>query len=58
MGFWGSAGALKRIVARNDVEVVWPVHPNPNVTDVVFAYLKKQSNVHLIGPLEYLGFTA
>lgn len=50
--------ALNRIAARNDVEIVWPVHPNPNVVGAVRNHLKAHDNVHLVEPIEYLGFTA
>lgn len=45
--------ALKRIAEENDVEMVYPVHPNPNVKQVVFDVLKDVKNIHLIEPLDY-----
>jgi UDP-N-acetylglucosamine 2-epimerase (non-hydrolysing) len=50
--------ALNWIAARPDIEIVWPVHPNPNVLAAVREHLKFHSNVHLIEPTEYLSFTA
>jgi UDP-N-acetylglucosamine 2-epimerase (hydrolysing) len=45
------------IVERNpDVEVVYPVHLNPNVRKPVRATLGRTPRVHLIEPLEYLPF--
>lgn len=35
---------------------IYPVHMNPNVTDVVYHVLGDQPNVHLIKPLEYESF--
>lgn len=50
--------ALNRLAARRDIELVWPVHPNPNVLAAVREHLKAQANVHLVEPIEYLRFTA
>ena len=49
--------ALKDIVAQhNDVEMVIPVHRNPNVRDVVYDILGKQPNIYLIDPMDYEPF--
>ena len=50
--------ALRTLAARGDVEIVWPVHPNPNVIEPVRATLGDAPHVHLITPLDYLAFTA
>jgi UDP-N-acetylglucosamine 2-epimerase len=50
--------ALNVLAARRDVELVWPVHPNPNVLAAVREHLEAHDNVHLVEPIEYLGFTA
>lgn len=50
--------ALNCLAARHDIEIVWPVHPNPNVTGAVEEHLKFHSNIHLIEPVEYLSFVA
>lgn len=42
-----------REIARNDVEIVYPVHLNPNVRGYVYPLLKGIKNIHLIDPLEY-----
>lgn len=47
--------ALSRLAGRSDVQIVFPIHRNPNVRSV-FAALKGLSNVHLIEPLDYLEF--
>lgn len=39
-----------------DIEVVYPVHLNPNVREVVFKKLGNVDRVHLIDPLEYPKF--
>lgn len=48
--------ALRRLVQRDDIEIVYPVHPNPKVRSVVEEQLGGLSGVHLIAPLEYLQF--
>lgn len=56
-GFRRICRALASIVKRNpDVEVVYPVHLNPNVRGPVRAHLAGLERVHLIEPLEYLPF--
>jgi UDP-N-acetylglucosamine 2-epimerase (non-hydrolysing) len=42
-----------RDIARKDVEIVYPVHLNPNVRAHVYPILRGIRNVHLIEPLEY-----
>lgn len=45
--------ALKNIVESNeDVELVYLVHLNPIVKDVVYSYLEKVPRVHLLPPLD------
>ncbi len=48
--------AIARIADRQDVQVVWPVHRNPNVTGPVNAILRDRQDVVLLDPLEYLPF--
>jgi UDP-N-acetylglucosamine 2-epimerase len=48
--------ALKVLATRGDVQIVYTVHPNPNVRGVVEAQLGGVPNVHLIGPQDYLPF--
>jgi len=55
-GFLGICAALQRIARRGDVEIVYPVHPNPNVREVVNRELAGLSNIHLVEPLAYLPF--
>ncbi len=45
--------ALKDIALNNDVEIVYPVHLNPNVRRPVKEILEGLSNVHLIEPVPY-----
>jgi len=45
--------ALKDIAGRNDVEIIYPVHLNPNVQKPVNEILSGLENIHLIKPLDY-----
>jgi UDP-N-acetylglucosamine 2-epimerase (non-hydrolysing) len=42
-----------REIARDNVEIVYPVHLNPNVRGHVYPLLKGIRNIHLTDPLEY-----
>jgi UDP-N-acetylglucosamine 2-epimerase (non-hydrolysing) len=56
-GFENICYALKEIaVAHPDVEVIYPVHLNPNVQEPVKRILSDAPGVHLIEPLDYLPF--
>ena len=55
-GMRGIADAVRRIAARPDVAVIFPVHLNPNVRAVMQAELAGLSNVALIEPLDYPHF--
>ncbi len=49
--------ALARLAAEPGIDdIVYPVHPNPNVMDPVSRLLGGISNVHLIPPMDYLPF--
>ena len=55
-GFQRICSALRRIAERPDVEIVYPVHLNPNVKGPVDSLLSGLSNVRLIEPQDYLPF--
>ena len=55
-GFESMCHALKEISAEPGVQVVYPVHLNPNVQEPVRRILGDASNIHLIDPLDYLPF--
>lgn len=55
-GFQQICKALREIGEDPSVEIVYPVHLNPNVQKPVSEILGGQSNVHLIDPLDYLPF--
>ena len=48
--------AVSTLAERNDVQVVWPVHRNPNVEETVHKILGRHSNVLLVEPVDYLPF--
>jgi UDP-N-acetylglucosamine 2-epimerase (non-hydrolysing) len=55
-GFERIAAALAELSRRGDVEIVYPVHLNPNVTAPVRRILGNKQNIHLLEPLDYLPF--
>ena len=55
-GFEDICLALRDVAGRNDVEVVYPVHLNPNVQEPVQRMLGNRYGIHLIEPLDYLPF--
>jgi UDP-N-acetylglucosamine 2-epimerase len=48
--------AVSRVAAREDVQIVWPVHRNPLVSAPVHAHLCGYPSVHVIEPLPYIPF--
>ena len=48
--------AIAELARRKDVQVVWPVHPNPHVRDTVNATIHGNPNVLLLEPLDYVPF--
>jgi len=48
--------ALACLAGRQDVEIVYPVHPNPNVRNAVHRRLSGIANIHLVDPLDYVPF--
>ena len=55
-GFERICRALARLGEREDAEIVYPVHPNPNVTDPVNRYLRGRRGIRLIAPVSYIPF--
>jgi len=55
-GFEDICTALCDIAERDDVEIVYPVHLNPNVQEPVLRILGGRPSIHLIEPLDYLPF--
>lgn len=51
--------ALLRLLEHNpDIQILYPVHPNPNVQDTAHRLLGKHPRVVLCAPLDYLPFVA
>lgn len=46
--------ALKQLASRGDVEIVYPVHLNPNVQEPVHRLLDGVPHITLLPPLDYL----
>lgn len=55
-GFEQICSAIGRLAARGDVQIVFPVHPNPNVMGPVNRHLKDKPNILLLEPLGYTEF--
>lgn len=55
-GFARICNALRTIARRSDVEIVYPVHLNPNVRKPVFERLSGLRNIRLIEALDYQQF--
>jgi len=45
--------ALLELSEREDIELIYPVHLNPNVTGPVQELLSHKKNIHLIAPVSY-----
>ncbi len=56
VGFEGICQALHEISQRADVQIVYPVHLNPNVQEPVRRILSGNPRIHLIAPQDYLPF--
>jgi UDP-N-acetylglucosamine 2-epimerase (non-hydrolysing) len=55
-GFTNICAALSELAQRDDVQIVYPVHRNPNVLDPVNRTLENLPNVFLVPPLDYVPF--
>lgn len=55
-GFERICRALLTLSTMHDIEVLYPVHLNPNVQEPVNRILANSPNVHLIEPQDYLPF--
>jgi UDP-N-acetylglucosamine 2-epimerase (non-hydrolysing) len=57
-GFERICEALARLADRSDVQIIYPVHLNPNVQEPVKRLLSGRPGVQLIEPVGYLDFIA
>lgn len=48
--------ALLRLSQRDDVQIVYPVHLNPNIREPVNELLSNKKNINLFDPQDYLPF--
>jgi UDP-N-acetylglucosamine 2-epimerase (non-hydrolysing) len=49
--------ALKEIVQKiHDIEIIFPVHPNPKVVETVYRFMNNNTKIHLLSPLDYQTF--
>lgn len=55
-GFEHICRGLLRLANREDVQIVYPVHPNPNVREPVSRHLAGHPRILLTAPLEYVPF--
>jgi len=55
-GFEQICRALRRLAERSDIEIVYPVHPNPNVREPVNRLLAGRERIYLVEPLDYVPF--
>ena len=52
----GIIGALKTLAETEKIEILFPVHPNPEIRNVVSQTLGKVPNISLLPPLSYPEF--
>jgi UDP-N-acetylglucosamine 2-epimerase (non-hydrolysing) len=55
-GFERICTALREIAMIDGVQLVYPVHPNPNVARMVRSSLQGVANIRLVEPLDYVSF--
>lgn len=49
--------AVSELVAKHsDLQVIWPVHPSPDVSEVVHGCLSQRERIHLVKPIGYCSF--
>jgi len=48
--------ALRQLAERDDVHLLYPVHPNPNVSGPAWELLGDHPHISLVAPLDYLSF--
>ena len=55
-GIINICNAIIEVSKNQNIEVVFPVHLNPNVKETVYSILSNKSNIHLIQPINYPSF--
>jgi len=56
--FANVCAALRQLADRPDVQMLYPVHPNPNVRDVAMRVLGCHPAIRLVDPLDYPAMVA
>lgn len=56
--FENVCAALRELADRPDVQLLYPVHPNPNVRDVAMRVLSGHPSIRLVDPLDYPAMVA
>jgi UDP-N-acetylglucosamine 2-epimerase (non-hydrolysing) len=52
-GLKNLSDAILELAQEYNCNIIWPVHPNPNVTLGIGKELKNHSRIHLIDPIDY-----
>jgi len=55
-GFENICEAILELSKDSNINIIYPVHLNPNVKDIVYRMLSGINNIHLIDPLNYPAF--
>ncbi|MFA9188001.1 UDP-N-acetylglucosamine 2-epimerase (non-hydrolyzing) [Flavobacterium sp. FBOR7N2.3] len=55
-GFQNICEAILQLAKREDVQIVYPVHLNPNVKKIVEEKLSRNKNILLVNPVSYPAF--
>lgn len=55
-GFENICESIRELAEREDIQIVYPVHLNPNVQNPVRRFLEAHPRIFLIKPLDYLPF--
>lgn len=55
-GLTSIAKALVKLAQRDDIAIIFPVHPNPAVSKAMLPLLERIPNIALIEPLDYPNF--
>jgi UDP-N-acetylglucosamine 2-epimerase (non-hydrolysing) len=55
-GMESVCAAVEQLASRPDVQIVYPVHPNPNASAPALERLRHVPNIRLTEPLDYVSF--
>lgn len=56
VGFENICNALDKLSKNSDVQIIYPVHLNPNVREPVNRIIGNNDKIHLVEPMDYLEF--